>query len=186
MEHTLDINIKNTVEWAKKVRLIQNNFYELLKKKNIIYIFPWKTLNIKCGNTTKVHYMELFIHHLNNTATVNFYDNINKGFFGIKNIFVNKKQQSLFDEGYIPSITGTINTYTKTKIKTLKKIWYNAGFIERKINDGIFFEFDQYIYNNMKQQMQNDIKKRKNKNNQLKTKIEYLSSYKLCINYIIN
>ena len=40
----------------------------------------------------------------------------------------------------------------------------------------------------MKQQMQNDIKKRKNKNknNQLKTKIEYLSSYKLCINYIIN
>ena len=93
---------KGCTEWAEKNFIVKNKFAKLLEDKKIQYKLPWENeiYNIRCGNRTKVHYMELIIHYINNTATFTFFDTQSKGFFGIRGIFVSKEQRLLFDQNY--------------------------------------------------------------------------------------
>jgi hypothetical protein len=175
---------KHMKEWSEKTKLVEIKLKKILEEKKITNIvFPWDLENIKCGNTTKVHYMEIYIHHLNNTATINFFDHIDKGFYGIKSISISKEQQPLFDEGYIPSINGKRSTYNITQIKTLTKIWHKSGFKEYISDNEILYIFDQHIFNNLKQQMQRNIHKRKY---QYDDKYDEQPNKKQTINFIIN
>lgn len=163
---------KGTQNWAAKAFLLENKFNrpkgpcrlkddKLIQDKSITHILPWKKSKIKSGNTCKVLYMELLIHHFNKTAMINFFDDNDKGLYGIKTIFVNNEQIPLFDKGYIPSISGSKNNNT-IQIKTLTKIWYITGFIEKKINDGLLFEFNQEKHDHMRKQMKRQYDKIKN------------------------
>ena len=156
---------KATKEWADKRIKLEADFCDLLKSLNQVYILPWRRSTAPyrvIGNTNKVLFIELIIHHFKKTAILAIEDDERKGFLGITRVFVSSENRGAFDAGFIPSVDGTRCVRSAAQIKTLIKIWHTAGFVEQVLEGGaLLYVFDQATFDRMRAQAQRADEKRR-------------------------
>jgi hypothetical protein len=156
---------KHTKDWAERRTAKESEFCELLRLRGMSYTLPWRRSQYphrSMGNTNKVLFMELLVHHLNGVAVLTFVEE-NMCFLGIQTVCVKPEYRSAFDAGLIPSVDGKrrVDGFG-AHIKTLVKIWHTAGFVERVLEGGALnYVFDQATFDRMKAQAQRADKKRR-------------------------
>ena len=155
---------KHTKDWAERRTAKENEFSDLLRNRGMVYTLPWRRPNSalrSMGNTNKVLFIELLIHHLNGVAVLTFVEEVTC-FLGIQSVKVSAENRKIFDAGLIPSVSGKRGVESGAHIKTLIKIWHTAGFVEQVLEGGaLSYVFDQETCGRMRAQAQRADEKRR-------------------------
>ena len=134
--------------WAERSRTTELKLKALLPG----YVLPWlrgKTaVATRMGNSGKVLFMQLLIHHVNKVVRIQFEDGagelgeqctvgVRGGFFGISCLRI--LQHDVFNSaegGDIHTISWARTNMPKGKAQTVSKLWHSYGFSELRNADG--------------------------------------------------
>jgi hypothetical protein len=147
-----------TKEWAERQNEKEMEYSIFMRSRNVTAILPWQIPGAvrSSGNTKKVIYMELLMHHVSGAAHVVLSERTTDGLFGIVGFSVPPNGRPAFDAGSVPSMASAAGTARKS----IAKIWQTSGFRERLLPDGtLLYEYDAAV--SEKQRAQQSSKRRR-------------------------
>lgn len=144
----------SVVEWAQVRAKKQEEFKNFCAKENYTFPLPWDSVK-QCpmkGNLLKVLFMDLVMFEFKKVITLK-WDKVEEGLYGIMEIHVPPAGVAEFNTGHIPSWT-SIPKDAKNRLKTVRKSWSIAGFVESfdPVTGALDFKFSVEVMGKIRSQ----------------------------------